>query len=176
MDVFKKPSTTTSGALTSSNQSYTGKRDHSLDGQEQEKCRKTDTGGIHAGVKRVNQGTTKHQAEIPPNINESNNEVPNKTRYSGKDIRYSKMDSRQNDSSLDRGRQSGGTTVQGGSSSQSQSSDQAAQSETQSQDIKGNWKCKQCRAWNVGCTHGCQMCHIQKLKAQLGLPNNPGKY
>ena len=118
MDVFTKPSTITSGALTSQNQSQSGKRDHSLDGQEQLKCRKNDTGGIQAGVKSVNQGTAKHQAEIQPNIGEKNNEVPNKTSFSSTDVCYPGEDSRQNNSSLDRGRQSRETTVQGGSSQQ----------------------------------------------------------
>ena len=163
MDVLKKTSTITSGTLTSSSQSYTGKRDHSLDGQKQDKCQKFDTAGIHADVKRVNQGTTKHQVEIPPNINESNEEVQDKTAFSGKDIRYSKMDFRQNERSQDRGRQSGGAAFQGGSSSQSQPSDQASQSQPQnsrdpSPTIKSNWRCKICKAWNVGCTRGCQMC------------------
>ena len=131
--------------------------------------------GIQAGVKSANQGTASHQAEIPANINEQNNEVPDKTRFGSNDLRYRNVVSRQNDSSLDRGRQSRGSTVQGGSSQQSQPTDQAAHV-TEKQDPKKNWRCLTCGAWNVGCSRGCQMCRIQKLRAQLGLPIAPGRY
>ena len=131
------------------------KRDHSQDGRRQDKHRRFDTAGIQADAKHVHQGNTRHQAEIPANINEVNNQVP-KVSFPSTDIRSSNREFRQNESSQDRGRQYGGPTFQGGASLQSKSSDQAAQSKTQNEgelpDIKGNWRCKICKVWNVGCS------------------------
>ena len=159
-------STITSGALTSQNQiqSQSGKRDHSLDGQESSKRRRNNTARIQAGVKSANQGAAKHQAEMPAQIIEKNNPVPLMTNFPSNDVRS--RFHRQGDRSQDRGRQSRGTTGRGGSSQRSQPSDQASHL-TEMQDPRKNWQCLDCGAWNVGCSQGCQMCRIQKLIAQL---------
>ena len=175
MDVKTNPATITSGALTSHNQSHPGKRDHFLDGQEKSKCMRNDTGGIQAGVKHANQGNTNNQAVIHPNINEESNKVPNKTKFGSTDLRYHREDSRQTESSLDRDGQSRETTVQGGSSQQSQLTDQVAQLEEEIKKVKGNWRCQTCKSWNVSCSKICLICHINQLRAQLGLPKFPRK-
>ena len=167
MGVFKTPSTNTSGALTSSN-TISGKRDHSQDGQRQDKRPKTDTARIQADAKRVPQGNTKHQAEIKANINENNNEVP-QNRYHSTDVckQFKPNENWANE------KQSRGPTFQGGASAQPNSIDPMENifSDRDCTDIKGNWRRKKCRAWNVGCSRNCQMCRIIALHLKLGNPN-----